>query len=95
MYYRVGRADVSTARAQIEDAFDGLKRRHAGLDARLLRRVPSDEDPQTWMEVYTHPGGVTPDLQAAIESAVRAMPGARIGTRHLEVFEPLADRGNR
>lgn len=95
VYYRVGRADVSTARAQIDDALDGLKRRHAGLEARLLRRAPPDEDPQTWMEVYTHPGGVTPDLQAAIESAVHAMPGARIGARHLEVFEPLADRGNR
>lgn len=95
MYYCVGRTDVATALAQVEDAFDALKRNHAGLDARLLRRAQSDEDPETWMEVYTHPGGVTPDLQAAIESAVCAMPGARIGSRHLEVFEPLADRGTR
>jgi hypothetical protein len=90
VYYRVGRADSSAAQAQIEAAFDGLKRRHAGLDARLLRRAAPDEDPQTWMEVYTHSGGVTPDLQAAIESAVHAMPDARIGARHLEVFKPLA-----
>jgi hypothetical protein len=95
VYYRVGRADASTAQAQIEAALDGLKHRHAGLDVRLLRRTPSDEDPQTWMEVYTHSEGVTPDLQAAIESAVHAMPDARIGARHLEVFEPLTDRGTR
>jgi hypothetical protein len=93
VYYRIGQAEARTALPQIERMFDGLRQRHAGLRARLLRRSPSGAGEQTWMEVYTHPGGITPDLQAAIEAVATGMPGARLGTRHAEVFESLASPG--
>lgn len=89
VYYRVGLDDTVSALPQIEHLFDGLRRRHANLQARLLRRCPSGAGDETWMEVYTHPGGITPGLQAAIEAAAHNVPAARQGTRHAEVFEPL------
>lgn len=95
MYYRIGQADVTVALPQVEGMFDALKEGHTGLHARLLRRAQPDEGQETWMEVYTHPGGITPDLQTAIESATREVPRARMGARHLEVFEPLASHGTR
>lgn len=91
MYYRIGQADVTAALPQVAAVFDALMQAHAGLHARLLRRAPPAEGQETWMEVYTHPGeGITPGLQAAIESATRELPSARVGSRHLEAFEPLA-----
>jgi len=95
VYYRIGRADTPAALLQIEGMFDALRQGHAGLHARLLRRPQPGESQETWMEVYTHPGGITPDLLAAIESAARQMPSARIGARHLELFESLASPGSR
>lgn len=92
MYYRIGRADVSAARQQVEAVFDVLTQGHAGLHARLLRRAQPDEGQETWMEVYTHPEGITPGRLAAIESATHEVPRARVGSRHLEAFEPLATR---
>ncbi len=93
MYYRVAPAEAATALPQIERMFDDLRRSHEGLHARLLRRAQSGASEQTWMEVYTHPGGITPELHAAIEAAAGRVPGARPGTRHAEVFEPLASPG--
>lgn len=93
MYYRVGHADAAAALPQIKHLFDGLRQNHPNLHARLLRRAQPGADAQTWMEVYTHPGGITPDLQAAIEAAAGGTAGVRLGTRHAEVFEPLASPG--
>jgi len=93
VYYRVSRAEAPSALPQIERKLDGLRQRHADLRTRLLRRAPSGAGEETWMEVYTHPGGITPALQAAIEVAASGVPAARLGTRHTEVFEPLASPG--
>jgi hypothetical protein len=93
VYYRIGQLDVPAARQQVEAAFDALKRGQAGLHARLLCRAQPGEGQETWMEVYTHPQGITPGLQAVIESATRELPAARVGNRHIEVFEPAASRG--
>lgn len=93
MYYRVGRAEAATALPQIERMFEDLRRNHSDLRARLLQRAPSGAGEETWMEVYTHPGGITPELQAAIEAAAGGVPRARLGSRHAEVFEPLASPG--
>lgn len=90
MYYRIGQADVPAARRQIATVFDALTQGHDGLHARLLRRAQPEEGQETWMEVYTHPKGITPGLQAAIEWATRELPSTRVGSRHLEAFEPLA-----
>jgi len=94
VYYRIDPADAATALPQVERMFNGLRHGHAGLHARLLRRAQPEENQETWMEVYTYPGGITPDLQAAIDAATRDTPGARIGTRHQEVFEPVDPRGS-
>ena len=93
MYYRVAPAEAATALPQIERMFDDLRRSHEGLRTRLLRRAQSSASEQTWMEVYTHPGGITPELHAAIEAAAGRATGAVPGARHAEVFEPLASPG--
>lgn len=94
VYYRVGRADAASTLPQIEHLLDGLRRSHAGLRARLLRRAQGGVgEEETWMEVYTHPGGITTGLQAAIEAAARGVAGARLGQRRVEVFEPLTSTG--
>lgn len=91
VYYRIGRADVTAALPQVAAMFNALMQGHAGLHVRLLRRAQPGEGQETWMEVYTHPGeGITPGLQAAIESATREVPSKRVGSRHFEAFEPLA-----
>jgi len=89
VYYCIGEAGTSEALSQVEGVFAALKAAHPGLQARLLRRVQPEKGQETWMEVYTRKGGITPDLQAAIEAATLEVPRARKGARHLEAFEPL------
>jgi len=68
---------------------------HPGLQARLLRRADeAGASPQTWMEVYRHPGA---GIDAALQQRIRDEGGALLAAAHpalqrvLEVFEP--DRG--
>lgn len=90
VYYRIGRDDSAAGRQQVQRLFDQLQRQHPGLQARLLRRPLQAAEPETWMEVYTHPDGVSSQLHAAIDAASRHTPRARLGERHAEVFEELA-----
>lgn len=90
VYYRIGRDDSAASRRQVQQLFDQLRQQHPGLQTRLLRRPPQAAGPETWMEVYTHPQGVSAQLHAAIDAASRHAPQARLGERHAEVFEDLA-----
>ncbi len=78
-----GRAQAEVAAAQRE-----WQARWPGLVARLLQRA---EGPRTtWMEVYSHPGGIDVALQAVLVAEGDARLAPRIaGRRHLEVFEPV------
>jgi hypothetical protein len=92
VYYRVAAADAAAVADQVRAMQAGLCARHPGLQARLLRRPVAATDPQTWMEVYAMPGGVSEALQGEIESAAAALLRSIQGPRHCEVFEALAFR---
>jgi hypothetical protein len=90
VYYRIDPRDAASGRAQVEQLFDRLCRRHGGLHARLLTRPPAgDGAAETWMEVYTHPHGIDAQLQAGIQAAAQGVPQARLGERHAEAFHPV------
>ena len=93
VYYRVPEAAAAAAQRDIEALQAELRRVHAGLDARLLRRPDASNGLQTWMEIYarpTHPRGVDEALQAAIEARAEAHRRHLEGPRHVEVFIDLA-----
>ncbi len=91
VYYRVAPARADAARAVVTEAQAGLRTRHPGLVARLLRRADA-ADPaasQTWMETYALPGsaeGVDAAVQAQVEAALAATLGLIDGVRHAEAF---------
>jgi uncharacterized protein DUF4936 len=90
IYYRIPAASASAALQTVLALQARLRRRHPGLNARLLRR-PETTDPQTWMETYAFPldaGGVTPEIEAEIESAAMGLAPFIAGARHIEVFAP-------
>lgn len=94
VYYRVAPQRAARLLPQILSLQARLRAEHAGLVARLLRRAELIHGVETWMETYsssTH-GGVTPALQAAIESAAAAgaICASLDGPRHTEVFVPCA-----
>jgi hypothetical protein len=90
IYYRI-RADAArTALAAAQAMQARLREEHPGLTARLLRRPDNQDQQQTWMEIYTSPAGVTPDLEARIEEAAAALAPFVVGTRHTEAFIPCA-----
>lgn len=92
IYYRVhAHAGPATADA-VRAAQSALCARHAGLQARLLRRA--DDAGRTWMETYARPahdGGVDDGLLDEIERELsNVLADAIDGTRHVETFEPCA-----
>ncbi|MCH2240413.1 MAG: DUF4936 family protein [Aquabacterium sp.] len=95
IYYRVQACDAAALREAVRAAQRGLMDNHPGLQARLLVRCPApgaasaDPDEATWMETYTHPGGMPAELHERIERALRALPGMP-AARHVEAFVPCA-----
>lgn len=95
IYYRVQARDAGALREAVRIAQRGLMDTHPGLQARLLVRCPApgaasaDPDEATWMEIYTHFGGLPAELHPLIERALRAVPGMP-DARHVEAFVPCA-----
>jgi len=96
IYYRIPVTNAAAARSQV-DAFQArLRDRHRGLVTRLMRRPDANNNQQTWMETYSferstqHSGGVTPALQAEIETEAQGLAELIDGERHAEVFIPCA-----
>jgi hypothetical protein len=96
IYYRMPVTNAAAARTRV-DAFQArLRKRHEGLMTRLMCRPEAKNNQQTWMETYSferstqHAGGVTPTLQAEIESEAQCLVGLVDGERHAEVFVPCA-----
>jgi hypothetical protein len=89
VYYRISCAHLALARSEIDGAFEVLRRLHPRLQARLLRRLEPQAEHETWMEIYTHPGGLSADQHALIEALTQELPRRRSGPRHQELFELL------
>lgn len=88
VYYRVP-AGTTSAQPEIEALHTRLVAELPGLEARLLQRADgqhSAPDQLTWMEIYRHPQGLSPEQLQHIIHASAGWPSARIGTRHLEHF---------
>ena len=92
VYYRVAPQAAAALLLQVLSLQARLRAEHAGLLAHLLRRAELDNGVETWMETYSSdgPGGVTPALQAAIESAAAAVCASLDSPRHSEVFTRCA-----
>ena len=91
IYYRVRSAEALAARAAVLASLRHLCGQNPGLSARLLRRTEETDGHQTWMETYAtdplqDPAGITPALQADIESSAQPMSHCVEGSRHTEVF---------
>jgi hypothetical protein len=89
VYYRVAPSGAAAAAGKVRAMQAGLCASHPGLQARLLRRPVTAAELQTWMEVYSRPGGVSEELQRQIESVASSLLDAIQGPRHCEVFEAL------
>ena len=91
VYWKVPREQALAAHAAAAELLNSLHSAHPTLQCRLLRRADEAGEKATFMETYSAlPGGVTADMQAAIE--VRAQTAfAALGSpaRHVEVFESL------
>ena len=91
VYYTVAGSDLAGARACVHSFQAVLRDRHAGLQARVLQRAElAAAGSQTWMEVYSTSGGVSPELEHAIGTAAEALQPWLQGVRHTEAFVPCA-----
>ena len=95
VYYRVRAEDAEAALVLVHGLQAHLMATHPGLAARLLRRPEEAGGMQTWMETYAidprhAPGGISDELQAAIETESAALLPLLDGPRHTEVFVACA-----
>jgi hypothetical protein len=96
IYYRSQARHAPLVKTTVAAFQQALRRRHGGLETRLLCRDGSASTSMTWMETYristaANAPGVDAALQAEIESlAATALAGVIDGQRHVEVFEPCA-----
>ena len=93
MYYKVPESQTSAARLAVGSMIQHLQAQWPGLQAMWMRKVRASDavDSQcTWMEVYTHPEGVSDACIQAIAHEAASRLNGLIGPRHIEVFEPQA-----
>jgi hypothetical protein len=95
IYYRSPQEMAARVAALAGEFQAALVARHAGLQARLLRRPEPADGMHTWMETYsmnsmTSPEGVNADLEREIAQAARVLAPCLTGPRHIEVFTPCA-----
>ena len=93
VYYRVARPDRATAARAVHGVQSRWCAQHPGLRARLLQRADRDAagDLVTLMETYAQPGGLSAEMQAALEADLgRVLAPWLKGPRHVEVFVPFA-----
>jgi hypothetical protein len=95
VYWKVERARGAEAQAAATRLLQALRLAQPALQSRLMRRAEEAGDKLTFMETYSAPPqGVTPALQAAIETAAADTLAAFTGlARHVEVFERLDPPG--
>lgn len=86
IYYRVHNVRQELAKSSVLAMQARLMSTLPGLRARLLSTT--DTMNPTWMEIYTHPQGISATMQAAIADAGRELGLDGAGARHVEVFEP-------
>ena len=80
-------APAITAATQLQRA---LRAAHPGLAAQLYQRADLRDGLATLMESYTHPQGLSAELQTAIAQAAEpALAAWCRGARHVEVFDAL------
>jgi hypothetical protein len=79
--------------AGVHTLFQRLRAAWPDLQPRLMHKV-SAPAPQatpeelTWMEVYEHPLGVSPDCLAQMQNLAQTLLADQTGPRHIELFAP-------
>ncbi len=87
VYYKVPVQEHAQWAARVRPFQAALMARWPGLKAELLQRPEASEGQETWMEIYQHLIGLTPDIEASIQqhAAAAGLPMPR----HSERFIPL------
>lgn len=94
VYYRVCPVDAAKVQDEVRALQAELRGRFPRLAVRWLRRaaveVPDGAAPlsQTWMEIYSHPAGLSEsDIAFILQRGAEIVSGTN-GPRHPEVFIP-------
>ena len=90
VYYRVQLSHLARLTGLASAMQASLRLRTLGLATELLRRPDTVDGQVTVMEVYHHPDGIGPALQATIDAAAESLAGLIAGQRHSEQFAPLS-----
>ncbi|MEX8506646.1 hypothetical protein [Leptothrix ochracea] len=89
-YYHTDHADKRSTHdviLAISAAHAQLRALLPGLQTRLLQRAPGDVLSKiTWMEIFSHPQGLSEAMIALILSTMAALPAQRLGPRVTERF---------
>lgn len=87
VYYKVPVQEHTACAAKVLPFQAALLAQWPGLKAELLQRPEASEGKETWMEIYQHLTGLTPEILASVQQHATAaglpMP------RHNEQFIPL------
>ena len=87
VYYKVEPAQHAALAPRVRRFQADLSARWPGLTADLMQRPEVTNGMETWMEIYRHARGLTPELVAAIGQA--ALDAALPEPRHTERFIAL------
>jgi len=93
IYWRVAPHALAEAGRAMHGWQAGLRIRYPGLQTRLYRRSDTPDGHATVMETYALAGGACIGdvlLGAIVEQGAQVASPWCEGTRHVEVFEPLA-----
>lgn len=93
VYYRVPTATAEQAQVEMAAVHATLLKTYPNLHSRWLLRRDNRDEMLTWMEVHHQAGGLDAATVAHICAILSPWPSARVGPRHVEVFDPLPARG--
>ena len=88
VYYKLPLQEHAQWVQRVHDFQDAVVQAWPGMVLELLQRPePSPEGLETWMEVYRHPQGVSPEMMASV--AALALAHGLPPKRAAELFVPL------
>jgi hypothetical protein len=88
VYYKLPLTEHAQWLGRVRDFQQAVVQAWAGMTVELMQRPEaSPEGLETWMEVYRHPQGVSPDMMASVAALAQAhgLPPKRAA----ELFVPL------
>ena len=89
VYYKVPALERTATRNALDQYREKITKDIPRLELALMKRPELKDGVETWMEIYTHPDGITDTIVAAINDCLNLFPKLSRWPRATERFVSL------